>query len=147
VASLSLNPAAMLYARAKRINGVFENARFGVGFNFHVIRQAGEGQLKFINACRDISEIAVLLSFRMDLQARVASYAILSRRAKAENMRASDRGVARHLMENWTLVHSGHIRIGCGSRTYLLPHIAPSKSTCGPSIASNPYMVTFKHQG
>jgi len=42
--------------RAKRINGIFENARFGVGFNFHVIRQASERQLKFINACRDISE-------------------------------------------------------------------------------------------
>jgi hypothetical protein len=42
--------------RAKLINGAFENARFGIGLNFHVIRQAGEGQLKFINACRDISE-------------------------------------------------------------------------------------------
>ena len=42
---------------------------------------------------------------------------------------------------------SGNIRIGWGSPTYLLPRIAPPESTCGPSIASNPYKLTVKHQG
>ena len=80
--------------RAKRINGVFENARFGVGFNFHVIRQAGEAPAEVHQCLPGHFGIVVLLSFRMDLQARVASYAILSRRAKAANMRASGHGVA-----------------------------------------------------
>jgi hypothetical protein len=42
--------------RAKLINGVFDNARFRVGLNLHVVRQAGEGEMKLIDACRDISE-------------------------------------------------------------------------------------------
>ncbi len=33
-----------------------------------------------------------------------------------------------------------------GSSRILLADIAPSDSTCGPSIASNPYMLTVKHQ-
>ena len=39
------------------------------------------------------------------------------------------------------------VRVGFGLwGTYLPPYVAPSCLTCGPSIASNPEMLTFKHQ-
>ena len=36
------------------MKGRFGNARFGVGFDFHVLRQAGESQVKVMNICWNI---------------------------------------------------------------------------------------------
>jgi hypothetical protein len=75
VASLSPNPAAM--SRAKLINGVFDNARFGVGLNLHVVRQAGEGEMKplmLAGTFRNSSSAFISAGSRHE------SYAISSRR-------------------------------------------------------------------
>ena len=42
--------------RAKLINGLFENTRFRMGYNLHVLRQARESQTKFMNVCWNISD-------------------------------------------------------------------------------------------
>ena len=51
------------------MNGLFGNARFGMGFDLHVLGQAGESQIKVMNICWNILDQFIDFHFRLDLDA------------------------------------------------------------------------------